>query len=180
MFHKYRAVHHGGLLATLIIALFSTPGLAGEWEIGNHVGFTAAAVPGKITYGEKQRFFFHHRRCTAVEHLFSVFTLQPNDFEKLAGRVIVVEFNGEKIGARVLASMEALSGHLVMFTFGTYDKDILLAYLQKSKMISSKLVDGNGLIVSEYFDVLANEWSIEGIEEAFSKAHDMCVLSASE
>ena len=146
------------LFAVLIITLFSTPVFAengevdgsaenvadsdgnSDWEIYNHaeLGFVEAAVPGKITYGDKQTFAFFHGRCTSVEHLFSVYTMQPNEFKKLEGKVIVVEFNGEKIGAKILTTMKAMSGHSVMLTFGVYDKDVLLRFLQKSKKISMK------------------------------------------
>ena len=74
------------LIAALIITLFPTTvftekgeveGSAAvfvasredsDWEISNHVdmGFAEAAVPGKITYGDMQRFHFFHGQCNVV------------------------------------------------------------------------------------------------------------------
>ena len=62
-----------------------------------------------------------------------------------------------------------------MFNLGVYPKDVLLSHLKKHEIISSTLVDGNGYIASDYFDILHNEWSISGISKAFDDAHVACM-----
>ena len=185
------------MFTALIVTLFSISVFAGQgendgsaevfaelygnndWELSNHVdmGVAEAAVPGEITYGDMQRFHFVHGHCNLVRQYFTFYTVQPNDFKKLEGKVMIVEVDGKELGAEVLYAIKAMSGHIVWFSFGLYDKDAHLQFLRKSKKISIKLVDGNGFIASEYFDVLENEWSLEGIEDAFSRAHAMCLLS---
>ena len=170
---------HPVLLLTLLLG---TPAVAGDlhdWKVKEHTGYVIASAPGKITPGEKQRFVFFKKDCTTVQHIFSVYTRQSNDFTKLKGKVIVVEFNGDKIGGEVRLVEKAMLGHVLMISFGSYNKDILLPHLQKKINISSKLVDGNNIIASEFFDVLENEWSTEGIEEAFAKSYETCMQSAS-
>ena len=169
-----------------MLALVLTPvAIAGDlhdWEIKEWAENVIASVHGKITRGEMQTFVFFKKDCTRVEHLFDVYTHQPNDFTKLKGKMIVLEFNGDKIGGIVRSATKPamLPGHLLMITFGSYDKDLLLRHLQERNHISIKLVDGNGIIASEYFDVLENKWSTEGIEEAFSKSYDICIQSTPE
>ena len=179
------------LFARLIITLFLTITFAGKgsasadfregggWEIKNFpdVGYVQAAIPGEITYGDKQRFLFYHGHCNEVVQSFTFYAVRSNDFKKLKGKVMAVEVDGKKLGAKVLYTFEAMSGHIAWFDFGIYDKNDHLQFLRKSKKISIKLVDGNGLIASEYFDVLENEWLLEGIEDAFSRAHAMCLRS---
>ena len=88
--------------------------------------------------------------------------------------IIALEFNGSKIGGKVVAANKAMLGHLFLISLGVYDKDVLLKHLQKNDEIRIQLVDGNNIIASKYFDVLVNEWSIKGIKGAFSKAYDDC------
>ena len=182
------------LFTRLIITLFLTTTFVGKeavsadfqegsgWEIKNfpNVGYVQAAIPGEITYGDKQRFLFYHGHCNEVVQNFNFYTIRPNDFKKLEGKVMAVEVDGKKLGAKILYTFKAMSGHIAWFDFGIYNKDDHLQFLRKSKKISIKLVDGNGLVASEYFDVLENEWSLEGIEDAFSRAHAMCLRSTSQ
>jgi hypothetical protein len=67
-----------------------------------------------------------------------------------------------------------MSGHLLIFDLGIYNKDVLLDHLKTNEKISIRFVDGNGYKASNYFDVLYNEWSTSGISEAFNNAHRAC------
>ncbi len=162
--------------AIIVIAwvFFAMPALAQEWDIDVSSDLVTASITGKITYGDRQRFVFFKRDCEAVNHIFSAYTTQPANFEKLKGKVLVIEFNGEKIGAELIAAKKAMSGHLLMFNLGTYDRDSLLNHLKKHENISIGFVDGNGFKAADYFDVPNNEWLIKGISEAFDKAHKAC------
>ncbi len=169
-------------MLALILTSVAVAGDLHDWEIKEWPKNVIASAPGKITRGEMQTFVFFKKDCARVEHLFDVYTHQPNDFTKLKGKVIAFEFNGDKVGGIIRSATKPtwLPGHLLMITFGSYDKDFLLSHLQERNHISIKLVDGNGIIASDYFDVLENEWSTEGIEEAFSKSYDICMQSAPE
>ena len=162
--------------AIIVTALvfFGMPALAEEWDIDVSNDLVTASITGKITYGERQRFVFFKRDCEAVNHIFSTYTTQPANFEKLKGKILVIEFNGEKIGTTLIAAKKAMSGYLLMFNIGTYDRDWLLNHLKKHENISIKFVDGNGIKASDYFDMPNNEWLTKGISEAFDKAHKAC------
>lgn len=96
-----------------------------DWVVNNRVemGVAEAAVPGEITYGDMQRFHFVHGHCNLVRQYFTFYTVQPNDFKKLEGKVMTIEVDGKKLGAEVLYAIKAMSGHIVWFSFGLYDKD---------------------------------------------------------
>ena len=67
-----------------------------------------------------------------------------------------------------------MMGHMLYFNLGGYGKGVLLNHLKKDKKIKIKFVDGNGYKASDYFDVPSNEWSIDGISEAFEDAYRAC------
>ena len=165
--------------AIIVIAwmFFAMPALAEEWGIEVSNDSVAASITGNITYGERQRFIFSKRDCEAVKHMFSTYTTKPANFERLKGKILVIEFNGEKIGAKLITAMKAMSGHILVFDLGTYDRDSLLNHLKKHENISIRFVDGNGIKASDYFDMPHNEWSTKGISEAFAKAHKACYRS---
>ncbi len=112
--------------------------------------------------------------CSRVQHLFSIYTTVKNNFSRLEGKIIVIDFNKTKIGGKVIAAKPFYSSHLLMVDLGIYDKDSLLGYLKSNDDIKSKLIAGNKIIASEYFDVVENTWSIKGIEGIFSKAYRVC------
>tara|TARA_B100002003_G_C14011087_1_gene487854 strand:- start:148 stop:714 length:567 start_codon:yes stop_codon:yes gene_type:complete len=145
-----------------------------EWKIKEYQKFVIASKSGKITYGEEQKFVFFRKNCTTVQHLFNIYTIKKNDFSKIKGNLIVLEFNGEKIGGKVLTVSAPPIGHILMIDLGIYNKDTILQHLQKNDDIRIRLVDGNDIVASEYFDILENEWSIKGIKDAFSEAFTVC------
>ena len=153
---------------------FCVPAMAEEWDISVSGDLVIASITGNITYGERHRFVFRKGNCKRVNHIFSTYTTNPAYFKTLKGAVLVIEFNGEIIGAELIVSKKFLSGHLLMFNLGTYDKDVLLNHLKANEKISIRFVDGNGHKASDYFDVPYNEWSISEISQAFDNAHRAC------
>ena len=153
----------------------SIPAMAAEWEVSVWDDMVDAAITGNITYGERQRFVFRKGNCDVVQHILSSYTEQAADFKNLKGAVLVVDFNGDIIGAELTGSMPAMSGHMLMFNFGHYDKDVLLEHLTASDIISITFVDGNGHKASDYFDVPHNEWTVSGMSEAFDDAYRACI-----
>lgn len=155
-----------------VLAAF--PALAAEWDLKVSDKLAIASIEGNITVGERQRFVFFKKACESVNHVFSTYTTQPADFNKIEGKVLVIKFNGEKIGAKLLRAKKAMAGHLLMFDLGTYKREGLLSHLKKHEKISIEFVDGNGIKASNYFDVPQNEWSTSGITKAFENAYQAC------
>ena len=151
------------------------PVMAAEWEVSVSDDLVDVAITGNITYGDRQRFIFRKGNCETVQHTFSNFTMQAADFKNMKGAVLAADFNGDVIGAELIASIPAMSGQMLMFNFGSYDKDALLKYLTASEKISITFVDGNGHTASDYFDMPHNEWSTSGMSEAFDDAYSACI-----
>lgn len=145
-----------------------------DWDIDVSDSHVIASISGNVTFGEKQRFIFFKNDCEFVGHLFSKYTTAPGNIEELKGEVFVIEFNEDKIGARLSTATKAMGGHLLMFELGMYDKEALLRHLQPHSKISLVFVDGNGIKASDYFDIPHNEWQISGMSGAFEEAYSAC------
>ncbi len=157
-----------------LILLFSPP-VEAEWKVdvsGKHI---QASISGSVVYGDKQRFVFSKGNCDAVQHLFSTYTTKQGNFEKLKGKVLVIDFNGERIGAKLIASRKAMAGHLLMFSLGTYDKGFIEKLIRTNTRIDITIVDGNGHKASDYFDILSNNWSTAEALEAIEAAYNDCI-----
>ena len=161
-------------LTALVGSLLSGQAMAAEWKIDVRDDAVDLSITGTITHGERQRFVFRKGSCNGVIHYFSTYTEEPANFETLIGKVLLIEFNGEKIGVELTDAFKAFSGHMLYFNLGGYGKDVLLRHLAKNQKITIKFVDGDGYKASGYFDVPKNEWSTKGISEAFEKAYRAC------
>ena len=153
---------------------FAAPLMAAEWDVEVSESLVTASITGEITWGDRQRFVFFKGDCKSVRHVFSSYTKASADFEDLKDRVLAIEFNGEVIGTTLIEARKGMGGHLLLFDLGSYNRNLLLNHLKKHKKISIVFVDGNGVKASDYFDVPNNEWSTNGISEAFDKAHKAC------
>jgi hypothetical protein len=160
--------------AALIGMQISGPIMAADWKISKREGAVDLSVTGNITNGERQRFVFRKNHCDQVIHAFSTYTEEPANFDKVVGKNFSIQFNGEKIGAKLGGARKAMMGHLLYFNLGGYSKDALLSHLKKDTKITIKFVDGDGYKASEYFDVPSNNWSIDGISAAFESAYKAC------
>lgn len=160
--------------AISVLFLQSLEALA-DWDVDNSKKSVTASITGNITHGERQRFYFSKSNCDVVQHIFSAYTTKTADFEKLEGKVLAIEFNGDKIGTRLIAAKKAMLGHLLMFGLGTYDRDFIVKLIKKNELITITFVDGNGHKASDYFDIPSNNWSAADALEAIEVAHSKCV-----
>ena len=77
--------------------------------------------------------------------------------------------------AEILMAERFLMGNRFMLDFGTFDKDSLLTGLQQVETIEIVMEDGNGHTVGDFFDIPHNNWSMNGVQQAFFDAYNMCM-----
>ena len=164
-------------VAILALVISNTGILASEssaWQLDASREYVTLSINGEITKGDQHRFIFFRKNCNTVQQVFSFYTTQPNNFKNLKGKVIVVEYNGTKIGGRIITSKKAMRGNVVMISLGSYERDFILELHQNVQQIEVKLLDGNGITITDYFDTLKNVWLIEGISKQFESAFKSC------
>ena len=125
--------------------------------------------------------------CNSVEHLFTFYTMtkHPNILQ-IQGKKISFESMGKLrvSDIKVVYSTEhlMLPGHMVMISSGLYDLDKHIDFLRKHKNYDVKLKyiysdweKKEGWEASQYFDILENSWSLNGVDVALNKAKQMCL-----
>ena len=125
--------------------------------------------------------------CNSVEHLFTFYTMtkHPNILQ-IQGKKIALESMGKLIIAdiKVVFSTDhlMLPGHMVMMSSGLYDLDKHIDFLRKHKNHDVKLKfvfndfeKKEGWKASDYFDILENSWSLNGVDVALNKAKQICL-----
>ena len=116
-------------VAFLSLAISSLSAFAGQaiaWELEESKQLVTLSIDGKVTKGDRHRFILFKKNCNNDQPIFSFYTTQPNDFSGLKGRVIGIDYNGAKIGGKIITSKKAMRGNVVMISLGSYEIDNLV------------------------------------------------------
>ena len=149
-----------------------------KWDFAKLDGvFSYGALAGKITHGDKLRFIMRKDQCDMVQHVFTFYTYQkPTDISQLKGQKIPMQIN-DVSGFEVKAFMVRpfLMGYQIWFSLGTWPVDTLASALKKFDSYEIKIVDGHGFKAKKYFDIVANNWKLKDLGDAFQKIKNNCV-----
>ena len=126
-------------------------------------------------------------KCNSVEHLFTFYTMvkHPNILEIQGKKIAFESMGGLRVSdIKLVFSTDhlMLPGHMVMISSGLYDLDKHIDFLRKHKNHDVKLnfvfndfEKKEGWKASDYFDILENSWSLNGVDVALNKAKQICL-----
>ena len=180
----------------ILLFIFSSQVLADtnleKWKVktSSKLDSINVTIDGTIQKGDQLKFFISvgsGGECNSVEHLFTFYTMikHPN----------ILQIQGKKIGFESMGKLRVsdirfvfstdhlmLPGHMVMMSSGLYDLDKHIDFLRKHKnhdvklkFIFSDFEKKMGWKASEYFDILENSWSLNGVDVALNKAKQICL-----
>jgi len=180
----------------ILLFIFSSQVLADtnseKWKVetSSKLDSIDVSIDGTVQKGDQLRFWISvgsGGECNSVEHLFTFYTMtkHPNILQ-IQGKKIALESMGKLIIAdiKVVFSTDhlMLPGHMVMISSGLYDLDKHIDFLRnhknhdvKLKFIFSDFEKKMGWKASEYFDILENSWSLNGVDVALNKAKQICL-----
>jgi len=148
-----------------------------KWDFAKLDGFSYGALAGEITHGDKLRFIMRKDHCDTVQHVVTFYTYQkPDDISQLNGQKIPIQINdvsGFKIKAFMVRPF--LMGYQVWFSLGTWPVDTLASALKEFDSYEIKIVDGHGFKAKKYFDIVANNWELKDLGDAFQKIKSDCL-----
>ncbi len=125
--------------------------------------------------------------CNSVEHLFTFYTMtkHPNILQIEGKKIAFESMGGLRVSdIKLVFSTDhlMLPGHMVMISSGLYDLDKHIDFLRNHKNHDVKLnfvfndfEKKMGWKASEYFDILENSWSLNGVDVALNKAKQICL-----
>ena len=148
-----------------------------KWSFEKLDGFNYGALAGEVTHGDKLRFIMRKDHCDTVQHVVTFYTYQkPTDISQLNGQKIPVQINdvsGFKIKAFMVRPF--LMGYQVWFSLGTWSVDTLASALKEFDSYEIKIVDGHGFKAKKYFDIVANNWKLKDVSDAFQRIKSNCM-----
>ncbi len=180
----------------ILLFIFSSQVLADtnseKWKVetSSKLDSIDVSIDGTVQKGDQLRFWISvgsGGECNSVEHLFTFYTMtkHPNILQ-IQGKKIALESMGKLIIAdiKVVFSTDhlMLPGHMVMISSGLYDLDKHIDFLRNHKNHDVKLnfvfndfEKKEGWKASDYFDILENSWSLNGVDVALNKAKQICL-----
>ena len=153
------------------------------WTIDEFSDFVVTAKHGEVIHGDKLRFFIKKNDCSRMGILFSFSTSIDNqNINKLQDARIPIEINGRRInGAAEVILVQPLfrSMNLVMMQapglkhIGSMISSIM-AWYDSENYFGIELVSGPNFNPDEYFDILRNNWKLEGLPQKIDEAQSIC------
>ena len=153
------------------------------WTIDEFSDFVVTAKHGEVIHGDKLRFFIKKNDCSRMGILFSFSTSIDNqNINKLQDARIPIEINGRRInGAAEVILVQPLfrSMNLVMMQapglkhIGSMISSIM-AWYDSENYFGIELVSGPNFNPDEYFDILRNNWKLEGLPQKIAEAQSIC------
>ena len=171
------------LLLFFIVFAYQAQAEDEGWTIDEFSDFVVTAKHGEVIHGDKLRFFIKKNDCSRMGILFSFSTsIENQNINKLQDARIPIEINGRRInGAAEVILVQPLfrSMNLVMMQapglkhIGSMISSIM-AWYDSENYFGIELVSGPNFNPDEYFDILRNNWKLEGLPQKIAEAQSIC------
>ena len=173
------------LLLFFIVFAYQAQAQAEEegWTIDEFSDFIVTAKHGEVIHGDKLRFFIKKNDCSRMGILFSFSTsIENQNINKLQDARIPIEINGRKIdGAAEVILVQPLfrSMNLVMMqapglkNIGSMISS-MMAWYESENYFGIKLINGPDFNPKDYFDILRNNWKLDGLPKKIAEAQSIC------
>ena len=154
------------------------------WSVEEFSDFVVTAKHGEVIHGDKLRFFIKKNDCSRMGILFSFSTsIENENIQKLQDVRIPIEINGRRIdGAAEVILVQPLfrSMNLVMMQapglkhIGSMISS-MMAWYESENYFGIKLVSGPDFNPNDYFDILRNNWKLDGLPQKIAEAQSLCI-----
>ena len=154
------------------------------WSVEEFSDFIVTAKHGEVIHGDKLRFFIKKNDCSRMGILFSFSTsIENENIQKLQDVRIPIEINGRRIdGAAEVILVQPLfrSMNLVMMQapglkhIGSMISS-MMAWYESENYFGIKLVSGPDFNPNDYFDILRNNWKLDGLPQKIAEAQSLCI-----
>ena len=154
------------------------------WTVEEFSDFVVTAKHGEVIHGDKLRFFIKKNDCSRMGILFSFSTsIENKNIKSLQDARIPIEINGRRIdGAAEVILVQPLfkSMNLVMMQapglkhIGSMISS-MMAWYESENYFGIKLVSGPNFNPDDYFDILRNNWKLDGLPKKIAEAQSLCL-----
>ena len=102
--------------------------------------------------------------------------VENENFYTIKDAYLTAVFKGQNIYVQAMypRKHEMLLGYNVSLEMGWNKIDDIIDFFNGTKEVSLKLIDGNNIKISEYFDIPENSFSLNGLNDALIRAKNEC------
>ena len=156
----------------------------GNWRVEEFSDFVVTAKNGEVIHGDKLRFLIKKNDCSRMSILFSFSTSVENaNIKKLQDVRIPIEINGHRINdaAKVILVQTLFKSMNIVIMQAPGLKHIesmissMMAWYESENYFGIKLVSGPDFNPNDYFDILRNNWKLDGLPQKIAEAKSLCV-----
>ena len=156
------------------------------WSVEEFSDFVVTAKHGEVIHGDKLRFFIKKNDCSRMGILFSFSTsIENENIKSLQDARIPIEINGRKIdGAAEVILIQPIfkSMNLVMMQAPGLKHigsmiSAMMTWYESENYFGIKLVSGPDFNPNDYFDILRNNWKLDGLPKKIAEAQSLCIGS---
>ena len=134
-----------------------------------------ATVNGQVTHGDGLHVRLVKGHCDKGNLLTFVYTYSNHPkIEQLKGSYVTTKFNGGEVIVKVVHASPFLMGHRATIDMGWASVDELREILSKKNPLTIEYVDSGEVKITNYFDIVQNSWSNDGVSDALDRAVGMC------
>ena len=156
----------------------------GNWRVEEFSDFVVTAKNGEVIHGDKLRFLIKKNDCSRMSILFSFSTSVENaNIKKLQDVRSPIEINGHRINdaAKVILVQTLFKSMNIVIMQAPGLKHIesmissMMAWYESENYFGIKLVSGPDFNPNDYFDILRNNWKLDGLPQKIAEAKSLCV-----
>ena len=153
------------------------------WNIEEFSEFIVTAKHGEVIHGDKLRFFIKRNDCSRMGIIFSFSTTKENkNIQSLQNKRIPIKINGHEVEAVaevILVQPLFKYMNLVMMQAPGLKHiesmiNSMMAWYNHENYFGIELVSGPNFEPGDYFDILRNNWKLDGLPQKIAKAQSIC------
>ena len=158
------------------LELGSEESIEDQWVVGFVTDRTVdATVNGQVTHGDSLHVRLVKENCDKGNLITFVYTyIDDPKVGEIKNKHVAANFMGNDAVVKILFTTPFLMGHRATIDIGWLEIKDLKSILGSKNPITMKYVDSNQTKITDYFDILENSWSNDGVQGAIDRAVGIC------
>ena len=158
------------------LELGSEESIEDQWVVGFVTDRTVhATVNGQVTHGDSLHVRLVKENCDKGNLITFVYTyIDDPKVGEIKNKHVAANFMGNDAVVKILFTTPFLMGHRATIDIGWLGIKDLKDILGSRNPITIKYMDTNQTKITDYFDILENSWSNDGVQGAIDRAVGIC------
>ena len=171
------------LFLFLLIIAYQAQANQDDWNVITSDEFIVTTKPGEVIWGDKLSLIIKKNDCARMNIVFSFSTKKENEnIKNLQNKLIPIKINGheEDLEVEVIMVQPMFNYMNLVLMQAPGLKNIekmigsMMAWYNHDNFFGIELVNSSNFDPKEYFDILNNNWKLDGLPEKITEAQSIC------